>query len=82
MRALTCLAVATGLLAGATTAAFAQGSQKSACPSSASQASQQVWPEGSISRGQTMTATHPCGRQLSCSGGSSQQGNRRQCKWL
>jgi hypothetical protein len=53
-----------------------------ACPRDALSASQAVWPAGSIRTGQTVTATHPCGRRLSCTGGVRVETRSRHCRWL
>jgi hypothetical protein len=52
------------------------------CPGSAAQASKAIWASGNIPAGQRVTATHPCGRQIQCTGGTSAGSKTRHCRWL
>jgi hypothetical protein len=53
------------------------------CPDDANKASLAVWPGGAVRTGRTVTAKHPCGRQLSCVGGrQGSSGIPRNCRWL
>ena len=51
------------------------------CPADPRKASLALWPGGSIPTGKTVTGTHPCGRQLACTGGVSGNFSTRQCHW-
>ena len=51
------------------------------CPADAFKASMAIWPLGAIKTGQTKTARHPCGRQITCVGGSFQPKTLRTCHW-
>jgi hypothetical protein len=51
------------------------------CPADARKASLALWPGGSIPTGKTVTGTHPCGRQLTCTGGVPGNFPSRQCRW-
>jgi hypothetical protein len=51
------------------------------CPADPRKASLALWPGGSIATGKTVTGTHPCGRQLTCTGGVSGNFSTRQCRW-
>jgi hypothetical protein len=51
------------------------------CPANATQASTAVWPDGKLPTGQTFTRMHPCGRQITCTGGSIADGTKRKCSW-
>ncbi|MBI1384580.1 MAG: hypothetical protein GC150_06695 [Rhizobiales bacterium] len=52
------------------------------CPANATAASLSVWGRGSISTGDSVSGRHPCGRRLSCTGGSTRTGRPRTCSWL
>jgi hypothetical protein len=72
-------AIVMAALAALSTTGWAQ----SKCPSSATEASKAVWPSGGVSKGKTVTGSHPCGRRLQCTGGSTaQKGGGRSCRWL
>ena len=66
------------LLAGllAPTLVHAQG-----CPAEAREASRAIWASGSISSGKSVTATHPCGRRITCTGGKGGAAGTRSCRW-
>ena len=51
------------------------------CPASAFKASTAVWKFGDFRTGETKTARHPCGRMITCTGGSYQPRVLRQCHW-
>jgi len=51
------------------------------CPANAAQASTAIWPDGKLPTGQTFTGTHPCGRPMTCTGGSIAAGTMRKCTW-
>ena len=75
MRHLIALAAAIAVLAAPALAAAAS------CPANARNASTALWPAGSIPTGKTVTATHPCGRTLTCVGGVPHDFMSRQCHW-
>jgi hypothetical protein len=75
MRALVLACFTTGLIAVAPAA-------QAKCPGSAAQASKAIWPSGNIPAGRRVTATHPCGRQIECTGGTSAGSKTRHCRWL
>jgi hypothetical protein len=52
------------------------------CPADAAAASVAVWPTGSIRSGMSVTGAHPCGRRITCTGGSRNSPGTRQCRWL
>jgi hypothetical protein len=52
------------------------------CPADANAASIAVWPRGAIKTGRSVTGTHPCGRRIACTGGTSNAAGSRQCRWL
>ena len=52
------------------------------CPASALKASTAVWPFNALVTGQTKSAMHPCGRQITCTGGKwGPPQVLRQCHW-
>jgi hypothetical protein len=55
--------------------------QRVSCPVDALAASFDIWPQGSI-KVVPVSATHPCGRRLSCVPGQYDAGKPRQCRWL
>jgi hypothetical protein len=67
--------VALGILIGPS---LAQGQK---CPVNANDASRSIWGSGSIGTGKTVTAMHPCGRQITCRGGSLRGRGARDCRW-
>ncbi len=76
MRYLLLLVVmAIGLAAGQSAALAAK------CPTPR-KASFEMWPAGTLTNGKTATATHACGRTLSCAGGRKGQKGSRVCHWL
>jgi len=44
-------------------------------------ASLALWAGGTIPTGKTVTGTHPCGRQLTCIGGTPGNFSSRECHW-
>jgi hypothetical protein len=52
------------------------------CPGSATQASKAIWASGNIRVGQRVTGTHPCGRSIECTGGTSAGSKTRHCRWM
>jgi hypothetical protein len=75
----TCL-ILIGLFAAG--AIFAAPTAQAKCPGSAAQASKSIWASGNIRAGQRVTATHPCGRQIECTGGTSVGSKTRHCRWM
>jgi hypothetical protein len=55
--------------------------QAQTCPRSATQASTQIWPLGSIPGGMSVTERHPCGRRITCIGGRQGSIGSRHCSW-
>ncbi len=53
-----------------------------ACPSNATRASMELWPENSLVAGETVTGTHSCGQRIRCTSGNPRRGLRRSCRWL
>jgi hypothetical protein len=51
------------------------------CPASAFKASTAIWPLGALHTGETRTARHPCGKMITCVGGSFQPKVLRRCHW-
>ena len=51
------------------------------CPANANDASRSIWGTGSISTSKTVTATHSCGRRITCTGGSLRGRDARDCRW-
>jgi hypothetical protein len=52
------------------------------CPSNAFRASTAIWKFGDIPTGQTRTARHPCGKQITCVGGKINPPKiLRRCHW-
>jgi len=51
------------------------------CPADARNASLALWSGGSIPTGKTVTGKHPCGRQLTCTGGIPGDFSSRECHW-
>jgi hypothetical protein len=52
------------------------------CPANARTASLALWAGGTIPTAKTVTGTHPCGRQLTCVGGTPGNFASRRCHWL
>lgn len=69
------IAVAMATLVGA-------GPARAACPSNATQASLDIWPQNSLIAGETVTGMHTCGRRIRCTAGNTRQMLRRSCRWL
>ena len=79
MRRIQELIAAGGLLA---IVACAPGAaQAGQCPANAFKASTAIWNWGDLQYGETRTATHPCGRRITCTGGKFQPKILRQCRW-
>jgi hypothetical protein len=74
------LAFASILVAGISFAPHPGLAQK--CPANANEASSAVWPKGAIRTGKTVTGKHPCGRRITCVGGSQNARGSRSCRWL
>ena len=51
------------------------------CPADPFKASKTVWNWGILKTGQQATAMHPCGRKITCIGGSFQPDIKRSCHW-
>jgi len=51
------------------------------CPADARKASLTLWAAGSIPTGHTVSGKHPCGRQLTCTGGVQNNFSSRSCHW-
>jgi hypothetical protein len=51
------------------------------CPADASKASRTLWASGSISTGKSVSGMHPCGRRITCTGGTSSGRGSRNCHW-
>jgi hypothetical protein len=69
-------------LAFALTASLASAPAYAAtCPANALKASTAIWAFGDIRYGQTKTAQHPCGRTITCNGGSFEPKVLRHCRW-
>ena len=60
----------------------AAGAAVAACPSNATLASLDVWPQNSLVAGESVTGTHSCGRRIRCTAGNTRQMLRRSCRWL
>ena len=69
------------LAAAFTILAASSAVQAKGCPANARNASLALWPGGTIPTGQTVTGTHPCGRSLTCTGGSPGNFASRHCHW-
>jgi len=55
--------------------------QAKGCPANPRNASLALWAGGTIPTGKTVTGAHPCGRQLTCTGGVPGNFASRQCHW-
>ena len=53
----------------------------SRCPADPFSASKAIWNWGDLQTGETKTAKHPCGRQMTCTGGKFNPVVRRTCHW-
>ena len=53
----------------------------SQCPADPFTASKAIWNWGDLLTGETKTAKHPCGRQMTCTGGKFNPVVRRTCHW-
>lgn len=51
------------------------------CPANAIKASYTIWAAGRIPHNQTRTATHSCGKRITCNGGSDTKNIPRSCRW-
>jgi hypothetical protein len=76
MRALTLVSIF--IVSFSTAPAHAQKS----CPNDATAASTALWGTGTIKTGESVTGTHPCGRRISCIGGTPNAPKSRRCRWL
>jgi hypothetical protein len=56
--------------------------QAASCPADAAKASYAIWYEGKLQMNVEATGTHPCGRQMTCTGGSVKRRVQRICHWL
>ena len=52
------------------------------CPADPEKASFAIWNAGELKMNVEATGTHPCGRQMTCSGGSVKRQVKRICRWL
>jgi hypothetical protein len=75
---LTLLAAVTSLSLGLLTG----GAQAASCPTDAAKASYAIWYAGQLTMKVEATGTHPCGRQMTCTGGSTKRRVERICRWL
>jgi hypothetical protein len=51
------------------------------CPADPFKASKAIWNWGDLQTGETKTAKHPCGRQMTCTGGRFDPLIKRSCHW-
>jgi hypothetical protein len=72
------LRVAMSLLLGLSAGA----AQAASCPADAAKASYAIWYAGQLTMKVEATGTHPCGRQMTCTGGSTKRRVERICRWL
>ena len=56
--------------------------QAASCPLDAAKASYSIWYEDQLKMNVEATGTHPCGRQMTCAGGSVKRRVQRICHWL
>ena len=77
MRGLIAFAIASALACFNPNYAVAAG----ACPADPVKAGLEVWPGGSLTISDEVTATHPCGKKLTCRGGNAHRGIPRHCAW-
>jgi len=75
MRHLLLIAASAAVL-GVPSAAYPAG-----CPADPRKASLTLWAAGSIPTGHTVSGKHPCGRQLTCTGGVQNNFTSRSCHW-
>lgn len=61
---------------------LAGAAQAASCPADAAKASYAIWYEGQLKMNVEATGTHPCGRQMTCTGGSVKRRAQRICRWL
>ncbi|HRD76241.1 MAG TPA: hypothetical protein PK264_09910 [Hyphomicrobiaceae bacterium] len=54
---------------------------EAACPASAGRASLDIWPRDTLKSGQTVSATHPCGKRLTCTSHGRSGIGARKCSW-
>jgi hypothetical protein len=52
------------------------------CPADPAKSSYSIWKAGELQMNVEATGTHPCGRPMSCTGGSVKRQVRRICRWL
>jgi hypothetical protein len=56
--------------------------QAASCPGNVAKASYAIWYVGQLKMNVEETGTHPCGRQMTCTGGSVKRRVQRICHWL
>jgi|HubBroStandDraft_6_1064221.scaffolds.fasta_scaffold3889441_1 hypothetical protein len=52
------------------------------CAVDPAKASYSIWQKGELKMNVEAIGTHPCGREMSCSGGSIKRRVERICRWL
>ncbi len=70
------------LLAAAMFGLSAAVAQAASCPADAAKASYAIWYAGQLTMKVEATGTHPCGRQMTCTGGNTKRRVERICRWL
>jgi hypothetical protein len=70
------------LLAAALLGLSAGVAQAASCPTDAAKASYAIWYKGQLQMKVEATGMHPCGRQMTCTGGSVKRRVERICRWL
>jgi hypothetical protein len=69
------------LLVAASVLAPSAANAANRCPADPFKASKAIWNWGDLRTGETKTAKHPCGRQMTCIGGRFDPLVRRSCHW-
>lgn len=76
MKSILAIALAALAMAGAVSPGFA-----AACPADPLKAGYQIWGAGVLKFNPAESGAHPCGRNLTCTGGATARRIPRTCNW-
>jgi len=63
-------------------AVIASQANAASCPADPERASYAIWKVGELKMKVEATGKHPCGREMTCTGGSVKRQVKRICRWL
>ena len=62
--------------------AVASQASAASCPVDPERASYAIWKMGELKMDVAATGKHPCGREMTCTGGNTKRQVKRICRWL